>query len=122
MTGADIWKAIENGVSQYPSAGRFPHVSGFKFAFDPTKPAFSRVSSIKTADGKDIPKDGSVEFTVSTVDFMVSGGDGYVDVFHPQSAKIGGLLVDILVAALKADMAAGKVTQLPKLEGRITKP
>ena len=53
---------------------------------------------------------------------MVSGGDGYVDVFHPQTAKIGGLLVDVLVAGLKADMAAGKVTQLPKLEGRITKP
>ncbi len=122
MTGSDIWKAIENGVSQYPSAGRFPQISGFKFAFDPTKAAFSRVTSIKTADGKDIPNDGSVEFTVSTVDFMVSGGDGYVDVFHPTTAKIGGLLVDILVAGLKADLASGKVTQLPKLEGRITKP
>lgn len=122
MTGADIWKAIENGVSQYPSAGRFPQISGFKFAFDPAKAAFSRVTSIKTSDGKDIPNDGSVEFTVSTVDFMVSGGDGYVDVFHPTTAKIGGLLVDILVAGLKADLASGKVTQLPKLEGRITKP
>ena len=122
MTGSDIWKAIENGVSQYPSAGRFPQISGFKFAFDPSKAAFSRVTSIKTADGKDIPNDGSVEFTVSTVDFMVSGGDGYVDVFHPTTAKIGGLLVDILVAGLKADLASGKVTQLPKLEGRITKP
>ena len=122
MTGADVWKAIENGVSQYPTAGRFPQISGFKFAFDPKKAAFSRVTSIMTADGKDIPNDNSVEFTVATVDYMVSGGDGYVDVFHPQSAKIGGLLVDVLVAGLKADMAAGKVTQLPKLDGRIAKP
>lgn len=122
MTGADIWKAMENGVSQYPTAGRFPQISGFKFAFDPSKAAFSRITSIKTADGKDIPNDASVEYTVATVDYMVSGGDGYVDVFHPQTAKIGGLLVDILVAGLKADMAAGKVTQLPKLDGRITKP
>jgi 5'-nucleotidase len=122
MTGSDIWKAIENGVSQYPSAGRFPQISGFKFAFDPSKAAFSRVTSIKTADGKDIPNDNSIEFTVATVDYMVSGGDGYVDVFHPQSAKIGGLLVDVLVAGLKADMAAGKVTQMPKLDGRISKP
>ncbi len=121
MTGSDIWKAIENGVSQYPTAGRFPQISGFKFVFDPTKGVGSRVSSIKTADGKDIPNDASIEFTVSTLDFMVSGGDGYVDMFHPQTAKIGGLLVDVLVAALKADMAAGKVTQLPKLDGRITK-
>lgn len=122
MTGSDIWNAIENGVSQYPTAGRFPQISGFKFAFDPSKPAFGRVTSIKTADGKDIPNDSSVEFTVATVDYMVSGGDGYVDVFHPQSAKIGGLLVDVLVAGLKADLAAGKVTQMPKLDGRITKP
>jgi len=122
MTGADIWKAMENGVSQYPTAGRFPQISGFKFAFDPSKAAFSRVTSIKSADGKDIPNDASVEYTVATVDYMVSGGDGYVDVFHPQTAKIGGLLVDILVAGLKADMASGKVTQLPKLDGRITKP
>jgi 5'-nucleotidase len=122
MTGSDIWKAIENGVSQYPAAGRFPQISGFKFAFDPAKAAFSRVSSIQTSDGKDIPNDNSVEFTVATVDYMVSGGDGYVDVFHPQTAKIGGLLVDVLVAGLKADMAAGKVTQMPKLDGRISKP
>ena len=121
MTGSDVWKAIENGVSQYPTAGRFPQISGFKFSFDPTKAVGSRVTSIKTLDGKDIPKDNSVEFTVATVDFMVSGGDGYVDVFHPQTAKIGGLLVDVLVAGLKADMSAGKVTQLPKLDGRITK-
>ena len=122
MTGADVWKAIENGVSQYPTAGRFPQISGFKFAFDPAKAMGSRVSSIKTLDGKDIPNDASVTFTVATVDYMVQGGDGYVDVFHPQTAKIGGLLVDVLVAGLKADMAAGKVTQLPKLDGRITKP
>ena len=122
MTGADIWKAIENGVSQYPTAGRFPQISGFKFAFDPAKPVGSRVSSIKTLDGKDIPNNASVEYTVATLDYMVSGGDGYVDVFHPTTAKIGGLLVDVLVAGLKADMASGKVTQLPKLDGRITKP
>lgn len=121
MTGADVWKAIENGVSQYPTAGRFPQISGFKFVFDPTKGVGSRVTSIKTLDGKDIPNNTSVEFTVATVDYMVSGGDGYVDVFHPQTAKIGGLLVDVLVAGLKADLAAGKVTQLPKLEGRISK-
>ena len=122
MTGADIWKAMENGVSQYPTAGRFPQISGFKFAFDPAKGVGGRVTSVKTADGKDIPNDASVEFTVATVDYMVSGGDGYVDVFHPQTAKIGGLLVDVLIAGLKADMAAGKVTQLPKLDGRISKP
>jgi len=121
MTGGDVWKAIENGVSQYPTAGRFPQISGFKFTFDPTKTVGSRVTSIKTLDGNEIPKDNSVEFTVATVDFMVSGGDGYVDVFHPQTAKIGGLLVDVLVAGLKADLAAGKVTQLPKLDGRIAR-
>lgn len=121
LTGAELWKAMENGVSQYPTAGRFPQISGFKFTFDPNKGVGGRVLSIKTTDGKDIANDNSTTYSVATVDYMVSGGDGYVDMFHPSTAKIGGLLVDILVNALKADLAAGKVTQLPKLDGRITK-
>jgi hypothetical protein len=42
-------------------------------------------------------------------------------VFSPSQAKVKGALLDIFVDALKADMAAGKVTQLPVADGRITK-
>ena len=41
--------------------------------------------------------------------------------FSPAKAKVYGALLDVFVDALKADMAAGKVTQLPVLDGRVKK-
>ena len=42
--GRQVLKALENSVSQYPALeGRFPQVAGIRFAFDPLKPAGSRV-------------------------------------------------------------------------------
>ena len=39
LTGAELLAALENGVSQYPKLeGRFPCVSGVRFAYDPSKP------------------------------------------------------------------------------------
>lgn len=44
LPGDQLYKALENGVSQYPRLeGRFPQVSGISFAFDPQKPAGSRI-------------------------------------------------------------------------------
>jgi 5'-nucleotidase len=42
-------------------------------------------------------------------------------VFSPSKAKVMGALLDIFVDALKADLAAGKVTQVPALDGRVKK-
>lgn len=43
-TGEQIWKALENGVSQWPKLeGRFPQVAGLRFAFDPSKPPKQRI-------------------------------------------------------------------------------
>lgn len=120
VTGTALWAAMENGVSQYPAAGRFPQISGFKFVFDPTAPVGSRISGLAKSDGTLIAKD-STEYTLATVDYMITGGDGYVDVFQPSKATIGGLLADLLIEKLKADMAAGKVTVAPVADGRITK-
>lgn len=44
VTAERLMFALENGVSQYPAMeGRFPCVDGVRFAFDPSKPAGSRV-------------------------------------------------------------------------------
>lgn len=46
VSGKDVVKALENGVSQYPKhEGRFPQVSGIKFVFDPSKPPGQRVEA-----------------------------------------------------------------------------
>ncbi len=121
VTGANLWKALENGVGgNYPGDGRFPQISGFKFSFDASKPLGSRIVSVTKLDGTEIAKD-SKEYTLTTLDFVIYGGDGYVNVFSPAQAKVKGALLDVFVDALKADMAAGKVTQVPAADGRIKK-
>ena len=121
VTGANLWKALENGVGgNYPGDGRFPQVSGFKFSFDASKPVGSRIVSVTKLDGTAIAKD-SMEYTLTTLDFLIYGGDGYVNVFSPAQASVKGALLDVFVDALKADMAAGKVTQVPVADGRIKK-
>jgi 2',3'-cyclic-nucleotide 2'-phosphodiesterase (5'-nucleotidase family) len=121
VTGANLWKALENGVGgNYPGDGRFPQVSGLKFSFDASKPIGSRIVEVTKLDGTAIAKD-SKEYTLTTLDFLIYGGDGYVNVFSPSQAKVQGALLDLFVEALKADMTAKKVTQVPAADGRIKK-
>jgi len=121
VTGANLWKALENSVGgNYPGDGRFAQVSGLKYSFDASKPIGSRIVSVTKLDGTEIAKD-SKEYTLTTLDFLIYGGDGYLNVFSPASAKVQGALLDVFVDALKADMAAGKVTQVPAADGRIKK-
>ena len=121
VTGVNLWKALENGVGgNYPADGRFPQVSGLKFTCDSSKPIGQRIVTVTDNAGKAIEKD-STEYTLTTLDYIIYGGDGYVDVFSPAKAKVYGALLDVFVDALKADMAAGKVTQLPVLDGRVKK-
>jgi 5'-nucleotidase len=121
VTGTNLWAALENGVGgNYPGDGRFPQISGFKFTFDSSKPLGARIVTVTKNDGTPIAKD-STEYTLTTLDFIIYGGDGYLNVFSPAKAKVKGALLDVFVEALKADMAAGKVTQVPALDGRVKK-
>ncbi|KAK3597557.1 hypothetical protein CHS0354_018152 [Potamilus streckersoni] len=80
VSGEGILKALENGVSQYPSLeGRFPQVAGIEFGFDPSKPRGQRVE-------KDLVKiqdeylQLNREYRLCTKEYIASGKDGY-DVF-----------------------------------------
>lgn len=118
ITGANLWAALENGVSSWPTDGRFPQVSGLKFTFNSTASAGSRVTAVTTSIGTPIAKDNTV-YSVVTVDFLVYGGDGYTQ-FDPTKQQVRDLLVDVFAEGLRADLAAGRVTQLPVADGRIT--
>ena len=120
VTGANLWKALENGVSNWPGDGRFPQISGFKFTFDTSKPVGSRVQEVMKSDGTAIAKDDKV-YTIAVPDFMIYGGDGYVGVFSPSKAKLRDLLVDVFVEAVRAGVASGKPLEIPTLDGRIKK-
>jgi 5'-nucleotidase len=117
ITGTLLWKALENGVGgAYPADGRFPQISGFKFTFDSSKPIGSRVVTVTKLDGTPIAKDATV-YTVSTLDYVVQGGDGYVGVFSPATAKVRDLLVDVFIEAVKAQ----KDVKIPSADGRTKK-
>ena len=117
VTGANLWKALENGVGgNYPGDGRFPQISGFKFSFDSSKPVGSRVVSVTKLDGTAIAQDSTV-YTIATVDYLVQGGDGYVGVFSPAVAKVRDLLVDVFVEAVKN----AKTLAVPAADGRTKK-
>ncbi len=120
ITGEALWRALENGVSGWPTEGRFPQISGFRFAFDPSRPVGSRIVSVTRADGTPIPRDAT-SYSVTTVDFMLYGGDGYTGVFDVVGAQIREPYVDAVVARLRQDLAAGVVTAVPAPDGRITR-
>jgi 5'-nucleotidase len=91
ITGAQLWLALENGVSRIDSSGngadgRFPQIAGFKFSFRYDIPsgclssascAVSRVQSVSLADGTPIPNDSSATYTLALPNFVNLGGDGY---------------------------------------------
>ena len=115
LTGAQVWDALENGVSQVENnAGRFPQVSGMSFTWNPKAKVGSRVFSVKVG-GRPLNKGRT--YTVATNDYIANGGDGY-SVF-----KKGKVIIDASGATLLAGMvmnyikAKGSVS--PKLEGRI---
>jgi 2',3'-cyclic-nucleotide 2'-phosphodiesterase (5'-nucleotidase family) len=120
ITGKDLWAALENGVSQYPGSGRFPQVAGIRFTFDASKPAGQRIVAVTTADGRAIPADGTV-YTVATLDFIMNGGDDYSTYFTPLTAVARDNDVDVLVEAIRADVAKYGIVRVPVADGRITR-
>ncbi|WP_373504833.1 bifunctional UDP-sugar hydrolase/5'-nucleotidase [Aestuariivirga sp.] len=115
VTGETIWAALENGVSDVEnSAGRFPQVSGLTFEADLTKPKGERVTAVMVGDK---PIDKAATYTLSTNDYMYSGGDGYT-VLKDAKPLFGVRDAKLMANDVMAYIAAKK-TVSPKVEGRI---
>jgi 2',3'-cyclic-nucleotide 2'-phosphodiesterase (5'-nucleotidase family) len=121
ITGADVWAALENGVSQVAQgSGRFPQVSGLKFTFDMSIAASTgRVTAVTLTDGTPIPKSTAVSYTLATNDFMVAGGDGYTMFGGLAKAKTRDVLETLVRQAIIKDSLKGPVEM--KTDGRITR-
>jgi 5'-nucleotidase/UDP-sugar diphosphatase len=121
LKGSDVWAALENGVSQYEGMeGRFPHVAGLKYSFNPELEAGSRIVSVevKNADGTYSPIDLDAVYQLATNNFLRTGGDGY-DVFADNAIDpydAGPLLADTLAEYIEANSPVS-----PVIEERITK-
>lgn len=76
-SGHDIWRALENGVSQWPKLeGRFPQISGCSFLFDPNKPPLSRINPKDITIGEE-PLVLDKFYKLTTKAYLASGKDGY---------------------------------------------
>jgi len=123
LTGAEIIEALENGVGAVEEGqGRFPQVSGLKFAYSLAKPAGERVTGVlvKAEDGTYAPIDLEATYTVATNAYMADGGDNY-QVFA--EAKAEGRNTDLFVVDYDAftSYLATLDTIAPTVEGRITR-
>jgi len=77
VKGSDLLKAIENGVSKYPSLdGRFPVTSNITFTFDCDKPSMERVV-LDSVYVDNIPLDLEKYYKLVTKYFQAKGNDGY---------------------------------------------
>ncbi len=117
VTGAVLRAALEHGVSKVAEekgSGRFPQVSGLRFAFDGRRPAGSRVTAV-TVNGQ--PLDDQKTYTLATSAFVLAGGDSYTMfrgariLIKPEEGQIGATIVMVAVAA------AGEIA--PQTDGRI---
>ncbi|MBB2698419.1 UNVERIFIED_ORG: 5'-nucleotidase [Rhizobium esperanzae] len=117
-TGADIVKALENGVSQIDQgAGRFPQVAGLKFSFDQSKPVGGRVSEVQVKEGDSFaPIDQAKTYKLATNNFMRAGGDGYSIFKDGKNAyDFGPDLADVT-----AEYLAAHSPYKPYTDGRVT--
>ncbi|WP_105438021.1 5'-nucleotidase C-terminal domain-containing protein [Neorhizobium sp. T25_13] len=119
LTGADVVKALENGVSQIDDgAGRFAQVAGLKYSFDKSKPAGSKVSDVQVKEGdKFVPIDPAKTYGVVTNNFMRAGGDGYA-IFKTGGKNAYDYGPDL--ADVTAEFVAARNPYKPYTDGRIT--
>ena len=114
VTGAQLWAALERSIGSYPNAfGGFLQISGFRFRYDATKPAGSRVVAVELDDGTPVPNSAGTILTATTNDFTNAGGDGYT-MFADGQGVTRDLMATVLANFISA---AGTVT--PTIDGRI---
>lgn len=114
VTGTQVWAMMEHSVSGLPMPnGFFGQISGFKVAYDTSKPAGQRIVSIKLDDETPIPNDDSAKYSLTTSDFVASGGDGYT-MLAGGDGTTRDKAADVLLAYLQAHN-----TLSPKTDGRL---
>ncbi|KAK3727236.1 hypothetical protein QZH41_019303 [Actinostola sp. cb2023] len=118
--GKQLLRALENGVSQWPKLeGRFPQISGMKFAFNPDLKPGNRVVKDSVVIGTD-ELDLNKLYKLCTKSYIAKGKDGY-DVFAECKILVNIHVLkhigDSRASILNAEKHHVKID--PKVEGRI---
>jgi 5'-nucleotidase/UDP-sugar diphosphatase len=132
VKGRQIREALEHGYSAVEKGvGGFPQVSGIFLKYDLSMPPGSRITEIRV---KGRPLDPEEEYTVATIDFIASGGDGYkafgdAITSSRDYAVVGGAMKGEKVVysdpgtwlrdmVIRSIQSRGRVS--PQIEGRMT--
>jgi 5'-nucleotidase len=122
LSGEDVWAALENGVSQVAEgSGRFPHVGGMRYAFDPAAEPGARVTAVDVWDVATetyIPLDPAIIYQLATNNFIANGGDDFITFAEAMDRYETGWLLSDTFAEFLDIFAPVK----PVIEGRITEP
>jgi 5'-nucleotidase len=115
VTGDTLLKALEHGVSltaQGAEPGRFPQVSGLRYAFDASLLPGARIKEA-TVGGR--PLDPKKTYTLVTTAYVAGGGDQY-EMLKGHANLLKAKLTDSDV--LRRAIAAAKAVA-PQTDGRI---
>ena len=119
LSGKQVCEALENGVSQVEDgSGRFPHVGGMRYTFDPTAEIASRVTVVEVWDEASegfIPIEPATIYQLATNNFIAKGGDDFSMLAEALDRyETGWLLSDSIAEYLDANAPVE-----PEVEGRI---
>nr|WP_307775101.1 bifunctional UDP-sugar hydrolase/5'-nucleotidase [uncultured Cetobacterium sp.] len=113
ITGANLQKAVEHGLREYPnSLGGMAQIAGMTVKFNVKNPAYRRVLEIKVGDKK---LDPNKVYTVATNDFMAAGGDGYSSLATGKEVAHYGGLDEVLIEYIQQVGIEGRETVKPRL-------
>ncbi len=111
MTGAEVKQLLEQAAGKVG----FLHVSGLKYAVDPTRPEGSRVT-LRT------PLEEARTYKVAINNFMAQGGDGLAILANRPEARETGIVVrEALADFIRAEARAGRKISA-RVEGRVEMP
>lgn len=116
ITGTKLLQALENGVSQVEDLkGKFPQISGMQITYTANAKPGNRIKTVRIAGQ---PIEPTQLYSLTTTDYLSSGGDGYIalaDARKQQSqSKIAPLISDILINHIRRYKVVS-----PVKEGRI---
>jgi 5'-nucleotidase len=113
LTGAVLREALEHGVASLgveAQPGRFPQVSGIRYAFDTGRPPGKRITSI-TINGK--PLDDGKTYTLATTSYVaIDAGDGY------EMFRKGKLVIPLEQAPSETDVLLKAIASVPAIAPR----
>jgi len=113
MTGSQLTSLIEYCIAGHGNHWVAGYFSGVKVVYDASKPVGQRIVSIKDLKGNPIV--ANKKYTVGTIDFVTTGGDGF-SVFSQLNVKNTGInLRDILVQQMQKQKSSDTT-----LDNRVT--